>query len=205
MLDLLEDEPIQYRTMIHLLLYTGMRRGELCGLEWKDIDSQKFLIHILRESLYLPEKGIYEETTKTLSSERVIKIPTDLLDSLNKYKAWQASERLSLGDKWHDSDRLFTAWNGKPVHPDTVTGWFHKFIVRNNLPDISIHSLRHTNATLLIASGVNIRTVSNRLGHAQTSTTGNIYAHAIRSADEAAAETLQNILSPVKKVSKSIG
>ena len=80
------------------------------------------------------------------------------------------------------------------MHPDSVTGWFKKFVRRNNLPDISPHSLRHTNASLLIASGANIRTVANRLGHAQTSTTTDIYAHAIKTADAIASDILETKL-----------
>ena len=82
------------------------------------------------------------------------------------------------------------------MHPDTLSGWFRKFIARSGLPDISVHSLRHTNATLLIAGGTAVTTVAKRLGHANASTTTKIYAHAIRSADEAAAETLENLLNP---------
>jgi len=84
------------------------------------------------------------------------------------------------------------------MHPDSLTAWFKKFIIKYNLPSVSIHSLRHTNASLLIANGVNITTVSKRLGHATTATTTKIYAHAIKSADEAACNTLQNILKKVQ-------
>lgn len=91
---------------------------------------------------------------------------------------------------------MFTRDNGLPLHPDTISGWFHKFVMKNNLPDVTIHSLRHTNASLLIANGINLTTVSKRLGHANTATTTKIYAHAIRSADEIAADTLDDILNP---------
>ncbi len=118
---------------------------------------------------------------------------------LREFRVWQAKERLQLGDQWQDSGRVFTTWNGAPIRPDTITGWFHKFVEKNGLPPIHIHSLRHANASLLIASGVNLQTVAKRLGHANVNTTGKIYSHAIKSADEASAETLQDILHPVKK------
>ncbi len=201
LLDLLDKEDLQHAVMIKLLIYTGMRRGELCGLEWQDIDFDSAVIHIRRTSLYLKGKGIFEDETKSATSARSIKVPQAAIDMLKSYRTYQSEKKLSLGDQWANTGRLFTSWNGNPIHPDTITGWFRKFIVKNNLPDISVHSLRHTNATLLIAGGVPIKTVSNRLGHAQASTTSNIYAHAIRSADEAAAETLQDILHPTKKKS----
>ena len=93
-----------------------------------------------------------------------------------------------------DCDRLFTQDDGSPIHPDSITDWFHDFISRTDLPQISIHFLRHTNITLLLAAGIPLKTVSYRAGHAQTSTTANIYSHAIRTTDEKAAEVLENIV-----------
>ena len=203
LLDLLDNEPITYRTMITLLLHTGLRRGELCGLEWGDIDLERGLLDVQRSSLYLPEKGVFMDDTKNNSSKRVLKLTPDALVMLRQYKAWQGRERLRIGDQWAeawgDHPRLFTTWNGKPLHPATVTGWFHDFIARSDLPPVSIHSLRHTNATLLIAAGTNVRTVSAHLGHSQTSTTMNIYSHSIKSAEAAAAEALQSVLTRSKK------
>jgi len=108
----------------------------------------------------------------------------------------QKEDQLRAGDKWVKTDRIFTQWNGEPIHPDSISGWFREFIQKTDLPQISIHSLRHTNITLLIAAGVPLRTVSYRAGHAQTSTTANIYSHAIRTADEMAADVLDDILKP---------
>lgn len=199
MIALLDKEPIQYRTIILLLINTGLRRGELCGLEWKDIDFTNAVLYVRRNTLYLPERGIYDDTPKTASSQRAIKLPANCIPMLKEYRAWQAAQRLKLGDQWQDHDRLFTRWNGEPIHPDTLTNWFSDFVKRNNLPPVTIHSMRHINATLLIAAGTNLWTVSARLGHAQTSTTANVYSHAIQSADAAAAETLDDILKPIRK------
>lgn len=107
-----------------------------------------------------------------------------------------------MGDQWEDCDRLYTSWNGKPAHPDSLTQWFGDFIKQTDLQNIHVHSLRHTNATLMIAGGEDIRTVSKRLGHAQVTTTVNTYTHALQSADARAADTLENILDPLKKKDK---
>jgi len=210
-IQLLENEPIKRQTMITLLIYSGMRRGEACGLQWSDIDFKNNLIHVRRAIIYIPGQGVFGTNTKTLSSVRTIKLSAIAFTLLKKYKKYQDEERLRLGISWQDTYRekaeaenkeykpiewLFTTWDGMPMNPDSITSWFHDFVKRNNLPPVSIHSLRHTNATLMIAGGANIRTVSNRLGHAQTSTTSNIYAHAIQSADAAAADTLENLLNP---------
>lgn len=196
LLECLESEPLKYRTIITLLLYSGMRRGELCGLEWSDINFDENIIDINKSSLYVTGKGTIEDTTKTFSSQRVIKMPSHVMDILREYRIEQLKERFSLGDKWIDSNKIFTQWNGAPIYPGTVSSWFADFIKRNNLPHISVHSLRHTNATLLIANGTDLRTVSKRLGHSNMTTTGNIYTHAIKTADERAADALRDILSP---------
>ena len=112
---------------------------------------------------------------------------------LKEYKVWQDEQRLAIGDKWNDTDRLFTQWNGLPMSLSTPYKWLQDFTKKNNLPKINIHSLRHTNATLLIKRGVNVRTVAGRLGHSVTSTTLNIYTHELQSADAAAADSLSEI------------
>lgn len=198
LLDLLETESAEYKTMIRLLLFTGLRRGELLGLEWKDIDFDNSTLQICRTSLYLPDKGIFEDETKNATSNRIIKLSQTAISDLKTYKKWQIQQRFMLGDRWGGTNKVFTTNDGKPLHPDTLSRWFSKFIKSHSdkLPPITIHSLRHTNATLQIAGGVPITTVAKRLGHADTVTTSKIYAHAIRSADEAAAETLENLLTP---------
>jgi integrase len=199
LLHLLDNEPHQNQVMIRFFLLSGVRRGELCGLEWKDIDFKNSMITVCRTSQYLPEKGVFTKGTKTDSSVRTIKLPDQAFELLKEHRKWQRKKRIAMGDRWVDSDRLFAQDDGTPVHPDSITGWFHDFISRTDLPQISIHSLRHTNITLLLAAGIPLRTVSYRAGHAQTSTTSNIYSHAIRTADEKAAEVLKGIISSCPK------
>lgn len=160
----------------------------------KDIDYKNNMITVCRTSQYLPEKGIFTKGTKNDSSVRTIKLPEQAFELLKVHRKWQRKKRIAIGDRWVDSDRIFAQDDGTPVHPDSITGWFHDFISRTDLPQISIHSLRHTNITLLLAAGIPLRTVSYRAGHAQTSTTSNIYSHAIRTADEKAAEVLESML-----------
>ncbi|MGN0655941.1 MAG: tyrosine-type recombinase/integrase [Ruminiclostridium sp.] len=192
----LDGEPYQYAVMVQMFLFTGMRRAELLGIEWKDVDFDTDCIHIRRNSLYTAGKGIYEGDTKTESSNRVIKVPQNAMQLLKDFRKWQDNIKREMGTAWKGTNRLFTTKDGLPMHPDTITGWFHNFVRRKELPKISIHSLRHTNATLMIAGGVPIKTVASRLGHASVATTGIIYTHAIKSADEAAAITLNDILNP---------
>ena len=202
LLELIDAEPMEFKTAIKLLLFTGMRRGEALGLKWQDIDFDSSLLSVRRASQYTPTKGIFVKVPKTQSSVRTIKVPTIGMLSLKEFKKWQNKQRLALGDLWEDGDWLFTSWSGNPIHPDTLSSLFSTFIKTTGLPQIHIQSLRHTNATLLIAGGENVRTVSRRLGHSQTSTTLNIYSHAIESADAKAAQTLENIFSPTVAAKK---
>lgn len=141
---------------------------------------------------------------------------------MRKYKVWQNSQKSVLGNLWIDTDRIFTTNDGKYIYPDTISKWFHKFLKRHNekimednsipkkeknkylLPLIKFHGLRHTNATLMLADGTDLPTVSKRLGHAQTSTTLNIYAHSLERKNSDAADRLENLFSIKKDVKKQI-
>ena len=197
--ELLEEERIDFKTAIRVLVLTGCRRGELLGLHWSDVDFEQSLISFKENLLYTPETGIYLDTTKTDSSTRVIKVSQMVINDLRKYKVWQMERQLVMGDRWTDTGFVFTNFEtGKPLNPDSFSKKFIDFIKahQDDLPYVSVHSIRHTNATLMISSHVAITTVAARLGHANTSTTAKIYAHAIKSADEAAAETLEDLLNP---------
>lgn len=148
-----------------------MRRGEVLGLEWPDIDFKEGFINITKASQYTSEKDIFIKDPKTHSSIRKVGIPDIVINMLNKYKTWYDAEKERCGDLCNNSNRLFVTWNGNPMYPDTVTDWFRSFIEKNNLPKITFHGLRHTNATLLISKNVDVAVVSSRLGHAQITTT----------------------------------
>lgn len=200
-LEKLSAEPLEYQAIFNILLLTGMRRGELLGLEWSDIDFKNRTITIQRTSQYTPAKGIYTDSTKTEQSKRTVSAPESLMDLLLRYRWEQSQRRVALGDKWVDTDRLFTKWNGEPMHPNSPYTYLQKLLKKYDLPKVSLHSFRHTNATIMINSGTDIRTVSGRLGHSQTSTTLNIYAHLLQKADKAAADVVSNAL--IKTASES--
>ena len=190
LLVLLQSEPIRWRAVITFDLLSGLRRQEILGLRWSDVDLDAHTITIRQTSNYLPELGVYASDTKNASSARPLLISTAAIAMLLEYKAWQDEQREKLGDSWKDEDgRVFTNDMGAPVFPDSMTAWFSDFIARSGMPKVTVHSLRHTYASLMIADGVPIVVVSKQLGHAQTSTTQNIYAHVIRSAEARAMQT----------------
>ncbi len=190
-------EKLKYKTAVYLAILTGMRRGEILGLEWKDIDFEKNEISIERTSVYSEGLGVFTKSTKTENSQRTVSFPNELAVVLKKYQKEYMKNRLKLGELWQDSGRLMVQWNGKPMFPSTLSQWFKKFLEKHNLPVITFHQIRHTSATLLIAQGVDIATVAKRLGHANNTTTLNFYTHAIQSEDRAAADKLGGLLMGV--------
>jgi integrase len=162
-----------------LAVYTGFRKGELLGLEWGDI-YKTGVISVTRASYYTPERGIYTDTPKSANALRSLKLPQGVLDKMREYRLWQAGYAKTLGDKWHDSGRLFTAWNGLALSPNNPGEWLREYIDYNGLPKTTIHGFRHLNASLLINSGVDVKTVQACLGHSTAVTTLNIYAHSFQ-------------------------
>ncbi len=191
--DALESEPLKWRTLVHLLLITGARRGEVLGLKWEKVDFEGRKIHICNSVLYSADIGIYESSPKTATSNRFITLPTETMQLLRKYQAWQTKERFRLGGYYEDQGFLFAQDNGKPMHPDTVTTWLDRFSKRHGLPHINPHAFRHTMASMLYFNGVDSVSISKRLGHAQVSITADIYAHVMEEADQRNADILADV------------
>ena len=190
---------IKVKTAVEILLLTGVRRGELCGLEWDDIDFDDATITINRSVVTLKGSAPITKEPKTRSSNRIIGISDHLLQVLREYKAWYEQYREDLGDKWINSNRLFIKEFGDPVYPSSVEFWVDKVCSAAGLPHRTVHSLRHTNITMQIAAGVPLVTVAGRAGHARTSTTTDIYSHFLKSSDRTAAKMLENIFEPSDK------
>ncbi len=189
----LEQESIKWKTLVHMLLITGARRGEILGLKWDKIDFERNKIHICNNVLYSADRGIYEDTPKTASSNRYVALPVETMQLLRQYRAWQNEERLRLGEYYQNQDFVFTQENGKPMHPDSITAWLSKFSKRHGLPHINPHAFRHTMASMLYFNGMDSISISKRLGHAQVSTTADIYAHVMAEADQKSADILSDI------------
>ncbi len=200
MFKLLDNEPLKYKIAVYIALYAGCRLGELCGLEWSDIDFENRLLRIRQVSQYIPGQGVFTKPPKNKSSIRIIAMPDTTIELLKEYRVWWIEQKLLCGDLWDKhSDRLLVQWNGKPIHPTTPTKWFSKFINRNNLPKLTFHGLRHTNASLLIGQNVDVQTVAKRLGHTKPTTTTTIYSHFLKRPDREAAEKLQDLFNEKNK------
>lgn len=188
-----------------LAVYTGFRRGELLGLEWKDIDFDKQVISLNRTSLYTKDRGVFTDTLKTRTSYRSLKLPAEIMEVLKQYKEHQAKYIDTLGKKWVThikglgdkivvNDHLFTQWDGKPLFTNSPSLFFERFCKRKGLTYRKGHSLLHFNASLQISAGVDPKTVSGNLGHSMVSTTLNIYCKQFQSAQAASMDKIVEIL-----------
>ena len=191
-LELLKEEDLKYQVAINILIFTGIRRGELLGLTWDSIDWEKCEIKIEQNTIYV-ERKIYTKEPKTETSNRIVDVPSYVMNLLRQYRVQQSKERLKLGDRWVDTNRIMTQINGKIMHPDLISQWWKKFQLRNGIENVvSLHKLRHTYATLMLDI-VDITTVSETLGHSDISTTS-IYAHSLKGRKKVATEKLQEEL-----------
>ena len=158
-LELFETEREKYPQNVMfftLAIFTGLRRGELLGLEWKDFDWENHLMDVRRNSLWSKEKGIYTDTPKTKGSIRMLKLPAELIAQLLEYKKWQEDYKSSIGAKWNEHDRLFTKWDGSPMSVRAPYKYFLYFCKRHNIRFCNVHSFRHFNATIMIQNGVDV-------------------------------------------------
>ncbi len=193
----LETEPINIKTLVEIAIFTGMRRGEIVGLKWGDIDFENQKIHVKR-SIYKTKEGkAQEKDPKSKYGIRTISIPEHLCKTLVAYRAQQDRHISFLGDAWKNLDYVFTEEDGYVMNPQTPTKQFSHFLRRHGIRHLKFHGLRHTSATMLLANGCDIKTVSTRLGHADIDTT-NIYVHALESTDRKAAQTFDNLIASTK-------
>ena len=190
LLTAIKGEPTKYKAFFFLIAYSGFRRSEMLGLEWKDVDFENNIISVKRTSNYTSGRGIYTDTTKTKRSKRVLKLSPYIMNILKELKAEQDDEAFRLGDKWEDCDRLFVKWNGKPMNNQTPYGWLKEFCEKNDMPFYGIHSFRHFTASALISSGLDVVTVSGALGHCNSGTTLNVYAHMFQNAQARVAQAM---------------
>lgn len=192
LLKALNKAPMKYKVFVHVALFSGCRRSEIMGLEWKDIDFEKHTFHICRTSQYTKGKGIFSiKLLKDGSPSRTVTIPEGTIELLRQYKVYQNKQKFNYGDGWVNSDRLFVQENGKPMSPDTPYQWFEGFLKVNGLPKITVHQLRHTNISLMIYQGTDIVTIAAEKGHS-VYTMLNTYAHVIRKACEEGALKLND-------------
>lgn len=198
LLDVLDNESLKYKALIVLALDSGARRSEICALRWLDIDFDTRMMSITK-SLKVVEGVVDEKTTKTESSIRTIKLSESTINLLKEYKEWQEAYKKVYKRRWTGKDnRIFTSVDGGYMHPSTCDHIIRKIVKKYNLDHISFHELRHTCASLLINSGIDPKTVSKRLGHADTSITMEIYTHVFQESKNACADRFDDMMKKLE-------
>lgn len=170
----------RYHPVYFLAAYTGMRKGEIVGLTWDDIDFEEKTINI-NKTLYKARDEYLLQEPKTKGSVRTIYIDDDIIRVLKKQKVKQNLERLRYGGVYKEHNMVFAQETGEFVNTQGVNGLFTRFINQMGLPRIRFHDLRHTHATILLQMGVNPKIVAERLGHSTVQITLDTYSHVLPS------------------------
>ena len=183
-----------------LALATGLRRGELLALTWANVDLDQALITVC-QSLQQTNGGVSIKEPKSRRG-RQLALPTFAVESLRAHRARQAGERLLLGPGYVDNDLVFPRYDGSFWEPDSFTRSFAAAVRKSGLMAVNFHALRHSHATILLKQGVNPKVVSERLGHANVSTTLDIYSHVLPNMQEQAAQGLDRAFRRAMVVTK---
>ncbi len=176
-----------------LMLTSGMRRGELIGLKWADVDLDAGRLAVRRARVAVGYQVVWS-SPKTVKSARVIALDAATCEVLRSHRARQDDEKALVGDAHHDEDILFAKPDGSPLHPDYVSQRFGRLVKKAGLLMIRPHDTRHTAATLLLEAGIPVKVVSERLGHSTTSITADLYQHVAPHMQEEAANKLGAML-----------
>lgn len=200
-LELLKEEALKHQLWAFLGISLGIRKGEMFGFQWKHINYDKNTIQVEQAAQYLPGRGVFIKDTKNSSSNRIISIPDFVTDLLKKYESEQKKLCKELANKWEGKsiedwpeNFIFTKWDGKLAHPDSINTWLRSFVKKHGLPPISPHSFRHMTATYLINAGVDLTTVAGKLGHSNATTTQVVYSHLLKKAETETAATMERLL-----------
>jgi integrase len=174
---------------------TGMRRSELLGLQWADVDLERGVLNV-RHARKRGEGNRWETgAPKTRKGRRQIALPPSAVEALRQHRRRQVEYRLQLGTAYHDQGYVFAGDEGQPMHPNVIAKRFARLVAVTSLPAIKLHGLRHTNATVSLAAGEHPKIVQERLGHSTISMTLDRYSHVTESMQREAAARLDALLS----------
>ncbi|MEH0630770.1 tyrosine-type recombinase/integrase [Streptomyces stelliscabiei] len=182
--------------LYELALRTGLRKGELLGLHWEDLELNGGTATIHRSLQRTRSQGLTVLNTKTLASERRIALPTECINSLKIHQERQQEERQAAGTSWTNNGLIFTTLKGQPLDPTNLTRRFRRLLHCSGLRTIRFHDLRHSTATLLLEQGVDLVVIKELLGHAHIGVTAGVYAHVRLRLQRQAIDTLGNALGP---------
>jgi integrase len=177
-----------------LFMYTGLRRGEVAGLQWSDLDLAAGRLTVNRSRVVVNHEVI-DSTPKSEHSVRSFALDANTVAALRSHKARQAGERLAWGPAYQGTDLVFVWADGSPLHPNLISRTFARLAKAAKLPVIRVHDLRHSYASAGIKAGVHLKAMQERLGHSSIAITGDIYSHVDREVDQSAADRIAAVIS----------
>ena len=180
-----------------LAIYTGMRRGEILGIKWSDIDLVNKTIHVQRSLAYISKKGYILTSTKTRNSNRIVPISEMVVKVLMNYRTQQEMHKAQLDELYQDEDLVICTETGTKQDPRNVLRALKRLITTSGVTQIRFHDFRHTHASILISKGVDVVKVSKRLGHANAKITLETYAHLVPNEDNYLAEIFEKELEKI--------
>ena len=186
-----------YEALFYLALTTGMRKGEILGLKWSDVDWEKSMLRVERQLQQVSFNGGALAPTKTKSGRRQIKLGKGLQAMLELHRQRQQTQKLLAGDRWKENGMIFTTSIGTYIDQTKVSREFKRILREADLPDIRFHDLRHTSLSFLLDRGTPVNTVQNRAGHSKASITTDIYGHSMAHSQDEAAEDIEEIVKPL--------
>lgn len=194
LMEVLQKEPLFYRAVITLAIDSGIRRGELVALTWNDLNFNTHVLSINKAIGHVNGYGNYIKETKSDTSNRSITLSENTIKLLREYKSYQSQLRLSLGNKWNNSQRMFTTELGEDMSINRPYKILQHIIEKYNLKKIKFHALRHTSISLQIQSGIQPQIISKRAGHSNVSITHSVYSHFFDSSFSEVASTMNSYL-----------
>jgi len=191
--------------MWRLAAWTGMRRGEVAGLVWRDVDLNAGTITVQRARVTVKSAEVRESKPKTATGRRNVDLDEETRSALEAWQDRQKAERKEWPGEWPAHGLVFTLEDGSALHPDYLSRWFHSLSKKAKLPEIRLHDLRHTHATLLLAAGVPVKVVSERLGHSTQAFTMTVYQHVLPGMQREAVQLVADAKTKAARRLRAVG
>jgi len=186
--------------LFHVAAYCGLRRSELAGLAWADLDLERRRVHVRQAQV-----DDTLDSTKSDDSDRQVPIDPGTVEVLKAWRKAQLAERIAWGEAWTDSGRVFTREDGTPLRPGWISARFGTLTIRAGLPPVRFHDLRHGTATMLLAAGQPIKVISDILGHATSAFTADVYTEVAEELADAAATAIAALIPRQRSWAKEVG
>jgi len=184
----------RFRDVFQLAVLTGLRRSELTGLQWENVDLVTGNLRIVSTLQRITGYGLVKGQPKTAKSRRSVALAPDAINLMHGIRGRQIEQQLKYGELWLNTGYVFTQENGSPVSPDMISIAFCALVRKTGLPHLTFHGLRHAHATLALTAGINPKIVSERLGHSTIAVTMDVYSHVLPGLQKEAALAVERLL-----------